>query len=163
MSLTIPNTFSSGSTISAAQVNANFNAISAKFAGAQIITTELAKPYSYVNVTFFAVCGNLVAGTYRAAHQIPGSDVFIPVQCEAYFYSTGGSPSLSLQGSDGVTNLLNSALTMSSVDANTVKVSTDFLLTSVAAGAELTMTLTLTTATIVDVRVSVTFKVLHKA
>lgn len=163
MSLTIPNTFSNGATISASQMNANFDAVAAKFAGGAVTTTELEKPYSYVNVTFFAACGNLVAGTYRAAHQIPGSDTFIPVQCEAYYYSTAGSPSLSLQGSNGTTNLLNSALTMSSGDANTVKVSTDFLLTSVAAGAELTMTLTLTTATIVDVRVSVTFKVLHKA
>lgn len=163
MSLTIPNTFSNGGTISASQMNANFDAVAAKFAGGQVTTTELAKPYSYVDVTFFAVCGNLVAGTYRSAYKIPGSDVYTPVQAEAYYYSTAGSPSLSLQGSNGTTNLLNSALTMASGDANTVAVSTDFLLTTVASGATLTMTLTLTTATIVDVRVSVTFKVLHKA
>jgi len=163
MSLTIPNTFSNGTTISASAMNANFDAVEAKFAGGNITTGELANPYSYMTVPLFSVCGNLVAGTYRSAFRVQGNDPWIPVSFESYYYSTAGSPSLSIQGSNGTSNLLTAALTSSSSDANTVKYTTAFNDVSLGSGETITVTVTLTTATIVDFSCSLLVKVLHKS
>ena len=163
MSLTIPNTFPNGGVVSASQMNANFDAVEAKFAGGQVTTGELGNPYSYMTVSLFSVCGNLVAGTYRAAFRVQGNDPWIPVSFESYYYSTGGSPSLSIQGSNGTINLLTAALASTSADANTVKYTTAFNDVSLGAGETITVTVTLTTATIVDFSCRLLVKVLHKS
>lgn len=163
MSLSIPNTFSNGQTISASAMNANFDAVEAKFAGGQVTTGELANPYSFMTVPILSVAGNLVAGTYRIGFKVQGNDPWIPVSFESYFYSTAGSPALSIQGSNGAVNLLTSALASTSADANTVKSTTSFNDVSLGAGETITITVTLTTATIVDFSCRLLVKVLHKA
>jgi len=163
MSITIPNTFTNGQTISASAMNANFAAVTTKFAGAAITTGELANPYSFMTIPILSVAGNLVAGTYRVAFRVQGNDPYIPVSFESYFYSTAGSPALSIQGSNGAINLLTAALTSASGDANTVKYTTAFNDVSLGAGETITVTVSLATATIVDFSCTLLVKVLHKA
>lgn len=163
MSLTIPNTFSNGQTISASAMNANFDAVEAKFAGGQVTTGELYSPYAYMTVPILSVAGNLVAGTYRIGFKVQGNDPWIPVSFESYFYSTAGSPALSIQGSNGAINLLTSALTSTSANAAAVRSTTSFNDTSLGTGETITITVTLTTATIVDFSCSLLVKVLHKS
>lgn len=163
MSLSIPNTFSNGQTIDPAAMNANFAAVVAKFAGGQVTTSELASPNGLFYLEFGSVAGTLAAGTYRFAKRLPAAIAVIPVQFESYFYSTAGSPSLSIQGSDATSNLLTSALTSSSSDAATVKRTTSFNLATIAADKTLTVTVTLTTASIVDFSCGMWCKAAHQA
>ena len=156
--LAVPNTFSSGQTPSAAQFNANFEAIEDFINDGDADTNNISTNYSNVAVQLFF--GNIASGNSEVRRfKVPAAQTL--EWTEAQIGRGDGGGTATLQFTDDTSNVLSSSLASDGNDE--VETSTGFAISSSAPGSEMVVTVTGSVATTNDICVTLWAKVLLRS
>lgn len=142
MALTYPHSFTTGATIDASQVNANFEAVKTYLDTTKLSAqNNLSTPYSLVPFTF-TIPGAFAGGATNTFYvKVPTGVALRPISAQVAIRAVAaGTPVVTLQATVGGSNVLTSACSTSAAATPDEEIAFD--ITSVAAGSVIAVTIT---------------------